>query len=276
MIFKTRQKRDVCWINGFKGILGEVMNKLYAKSEIWFAILWIIIYILGTIILDNVASLLKITNFLTPLFYVLLCAILLIWILKNKLHIKYGLCKSPFDVKNFLFFLPLLVLISINFWYGVKVDMDAVEILLFVVTMICVGFLEEIIFRGFLFKAMEKDSLKWATIVSSLTFGLGHIINLFSANADFLSTMLQVCYATTTGFLFVIIFFKGKTLLPCIFTHSLFNTLSLFAVNVSQTISIITAVVMMVITVAYSIVLIKLLPKQEQNLNGEQGERDEH
>ena len=71
-------------------------------------------------------------------------------------------------------------------------------------------------------------------------------------------------------------FFKGKTLLPCIFTHSLFNTLSLFAVNVSQTISIITAVVMMVITVAYSIVLIKLLPKQEQNSNGEQGERDEH
>jgi len=243
------------------------MNKLYKKSEIWFSIVWIIAYIVGTIIFDNVAAAFKITNFLTPLFYVVLCVVLLIFILKNKLNEKYGLCKSPFEIKYFLFFIPLVVLVSINFWFGAQSSLGFLDSLMFIITMLCVGFLEEIIFRGFLFKAMEKDSLKWAVIVSSLTFGFGHIINLFVAGADILTTILQICYATTTGFLFVIIFYKGKTLLPCIITHSLFNSLSLFATSASATTNIITAVVIMVLTLAYAIVLIKILPKQESLIN---------
>lgn len=239
------------------------MNKLYLKSELWFAFIWIIIYIVGTIILNNIASMLKIINFLTPLFYILLCTILLFWILKNKLTNKYGLCKSPFKAKHFLFFIPLVVLVSINFWFGVQVNSNFIETSIFVITMLCVGFLEEIIFRGFLFKAMEKNNLKSAIVVSSLTFGFGHIINLFTANADLLSTILQICYATTTGFLFVIIFLKGKTLLPCIITHSIFNSLSIFAVNTNKTLSIVTAVVMMILTLAYALILIITLPKQE-------------
>lgn len=239
------------------------MNKLYTKSEIWFAITWIIIYIVGTIICDNVALALKITNFFTPVFYVVLCVVLLIWIVKNKLNNTFGLCKSQFSAKYFLFFIPLLVLISINLWFGVKLDTNFIDSLMFIITMLCVGFLEEIIFRGFLFNAMKKDSLKWAIIVSSLTFGIGHIINLFTSNADILATILQICYATTTGFLFVVIFYKGKTLLPCIITHSLFNALSLFAVEVKTTIDIIISVVIMVLTTTYAIVLLKIMPKQE-------------
>ncbi|MBQ8844470.1 MAG: CPBP family intramembrane metalloprotease [Clostridia bacterium] len=243
------------------------MNKLYTKSELWFAIIWIIIYITGTIIFDNISSALKIINFLTPLFYVILCTILLIWIFKNKLNTKYGLCKSPFKSKYFLFFIPLIILISINFWFGLKSNIKFIETLIFIITMLCVGFLEEIIFRGFLFTAMKKDSLKWAIIISSLTFGFGHIINLFSANAEFLPTILQICYSTTTGFLFVILFYKGKTLLPCILTHSIFNSLSIFAANVNQTINIITTIVIMILTLIYAVILIKILPEQEQTIN---------
>ena len=239
------------------------MNKLYKKSEIWFSVVLIIVYIVGTIIFDNIAAAFKITNFLTPLFYVAISVLLLIFILKNKLNTKYGLCKSPFEMKYFLFFIPLVVLVSINFWFGAQSSLSFLDSMMFIITMLCVGFLEEIIFRGFLFKAMEKDSLKWAVIVSSLTFGFGHIINLFVAGADILTTILQIFYATTTGFLFVIIFYKGKTLLPCIITHSLFNSLSLFAATISTTLNIITAVVIMALTLAYAIVLIKILPKQE-------------
>ena len=239
------------------------MNKLYSRNELLFAILLIVVYIAGTIIFDNVASILKITNFLTPLFYMLLCTVLLIWILKNKLNFKYGLCKSPFKAKYFLFFIPLFILISINFWFGLKVKSSFIQSSLFIITMLCVGFLEEIIFRGFLFKAMEKAGLKSAIIISSLTFGFGHIINLFTAHANILATILQICYATTTGFLFVIIFYKGKTLLPCIFTHSVFNTLSLYAITPNQTISIITAIIIMILTLSYSIILIKIIPRDQ-------------
>ena len=85
------------------------MNKLYAKSELLFAIMWIVVYIVGTVILNDIASILKITNFFTPLFYILLCGILVVWIFKNKLNTKFGLCKSPFSAKYFLFFMPLVI-----------------------------------------------------------------------------------------------------------------------------------------------------------------------
>ena len=65
--------------------------------------------------------------------------------------------------------------------------------------MINVGFIEEIIFRGFLFKMMEKDNIKTAIIVSSLTFGIGHIVNLLNG-ADFISTVIQIFYAISICF----------------------------------------------------------------------------
>ena len=64
--------------------------------------------------------------------------------------------------------------------------------------MINIGFLEEIIFRGFLFKMLEKDNVKTAIIVSSITFGMGHIVNLLNG-ADLVPTLLQVCYALAIG-----------------------------------------------------------------------------
>ena len=93
--------------------------------------------------------------------------------------------------------------------------------------MIGVGFLEEIIFRGFLFKMMKNDNLNRAIIVTSLTFGIGHIINLLNG-ADIIPTLMQIMYATSIGYLFVMIFYKSKSLWPCIITHILVNSLSIF------------------------------------------------
>ena len=205
------------------------MNKLYTKNELLFAIVWIIVYIVGTIIFDNIATALKITNFLTPLFYILLCSILLIWIIKNKINTKFGLCKSPFSAKYFLFYIPLLILISTNFWFGASLNYGIVESILNVLSMLCVGLVEEIIFRGFLFKSLEKDNKNSAIIISSVTFGIGHLINLFSTGLDnLLPNICQVFYAIAVGFLFVIIFYKGGSLISCILTHSLVNAFSVF------------------------------------------------
>ena len=122
--------------------------------------------------------------------------------------------------------------------------------------MINIGFIEEIIFRGFLFKMMEKDNLKSAVIVSSLTFGIGHIINLFNG-ADLVTTLFQVCYAISIGFLFVIIFYKSGSLLPCIITHSLVNSLSIF--NVENFLSTyIAPIFLIIIPVLYSLYIIKI------------------
>ena len=96
-------------------------------------------------------------------------------------------------------------------------------------TMLCVGFLEEVIFRGLLFNAMRKDGVKSAIIVSSLTFGIGHIVNLFNGSgAELLPNLLQVVYATAAGFMFVMIYYKTESLIVCILAHGVFNALSVF------------------------------------------------
>ena len=75
---------------------------------------------------------------------------------------------------------------------------------------------------------MRKTNLKLAIAVSSLTFGLGHIVNLLNGRAV-PETLMQMCNAVAIGFLFTIIFYKTKSLWPCIITHSACNTLSGFA-----------------------------------------------
>ena len=119
--------------------------------------------------------------------------------------------------------------------------------------MINVGFIEEIIFRGFLFVSMSQNSIKSAIVVSSITFGIGHIVNLLNGG-DFVPTLLQVFYAIAIGFLFTIMFYKSKSLIPCIIVHAVFNSLSIFSVeNSSMTLDIITAVFLCVVSIGYAL-----------------------
>ena len=141
----------------------------------------------------------------------------------------YGLVLVK-DSKKFLYFIPLLLIISVNLWNGININNSVVEIICHIISMINIGFIEEIIFRGFLFKMMEKDDLKSAIMVSSITFGIGHIINLFTGG-EFLSTLMQVFYCISIGYLFVLIFHKSGSLIPCIMCHSIFNALSIFHVD---------------------------------------------
>ena len=90
------------------------------------------------------------------------------------------------------------------------------------------GYVEEVIFRGFLFRALLKDGLKSAIIISAVTFGIGHIVNLANTT-DTVGTLLQVCYAIAIGFLYTLIALKGSSILPCIISHMFVNGSSVFA-----------------------------------------------
>lgn len=165
---------------------------------------------------------------------------------------QYGLCSFKGSLKNYLYFIPLGLITSVNLWNGVTINISAFEIVLFIISMLCVGFIEEIIFRGFLFKAMCKDNIKSSVFVSSI--GMGHIVNLLNGSA-LIPTLLQICYATAIGFLFTIIFYKGKSLLPCIITHGITNSLAIFAVQRTQMISSITSIVLCIISLLYALIL---------------------
>lgn len=138
----------------------------------------------------------------------------------------YGLCSFP-NPKEYLYFLPLALIASVNLWGGAAIRNSAAEILFHIVMMLCVGFIEEMIFRGYLFRMMEKDNLRLAMLVSAVTFGMGHIVNLLNGEA-LIPTLLQLCYATAIGWLFVVILCKSKSIWPCIVTHGVLNALSIF------------------------------------------------
>ena len=174
--------------------------------------------------------------------------ILLIMLLKRKEYYGFTRVKS---IKQYLYFIPLALMVSANLFNGININNTTEEIVFHILTMINIGFIEEVIFRGFLFKMMEKDNLKVAIIVNAITFGIGHIINLFNG-ADLIPTLIQVCYAMCGGYLFVILFYKSKSIVPCIITHSMINALSIFNIenNVSRFIS---PIFLIVVSLSYAI-----------------------
>ena len=109
---------------------------------------------------------------------------------------------------------------------------------------------------------MEKDGVKSAIIVSSITFGIGHIINLFNG-AEIVPTVMQIIQACSIGYLFVIIFYKSKSMWPCIITHSVINSLSGVANRDAEnfTIKIAASVFLCVVSLAYGCYLIKSVKK---------------
>lgn len=243
------------------------MNKLYNKSKIWFALAWIIVYVVDTSITDELSRLIGIEKIITAPYLLILCTIAFIWIKKNKYFRDYGLCKTDISAQKFLYYIPLILLVSCNFWYVARMNGTILEFVLYAMSMLCVGFLEELIFRGFLFKAMEKDGIKSAIIVSSVTFGIGHIVNLFNGSgATLLPNLCQVVSAIAIGFLFVVMFYRGKSLLPCILAHQFINVTSFFANEgaIDNTTRIVQSIIICVIALVYACILLKTLPKREE------------
>lgn len=242
------------------------MKKLYDKSELTFAIVWIVVYCVLQSVANPLNKVIGIEYAASAVFCVLQTIVLLIFILKNNLRKRYGLCKSPVPAWRFLFYLPLIALASGNFWNGFALNYSPAATVCRIVCMLCVGFLEEVIFRGLLFVAIAKDNTKSAVIISSVTFGIGHIINLFNGSGmDFVNNLCQIVFAVAVGFLLVTIFYRGGSLIPCILVHSAINTLGTFAndTNLTTEMHLIHLAILIVITVAYTLILTKTLPKNQ-------------
>lgn len=235
-----------------------MLKKLYDKSQIWFAVAWIILYCVLLSLGDSISSIIGVEKAVTLPIGILLSTILLLFLKKNGLFEAYGICASKATARSMLYYLPVLVMLTANLWYGVTVNYGLAETLLYILSMFCVGFLEEVIFRGLLFNAMREDSYKVAVIVSSLTFGIGHIINLFNGSgAELIPNLLQVVYATAAGFMFVMIYCKTESLMGCILIHGLFNALSVFSNESAATTEtrIIFCILLTAINAAYAVYL---------------------
>ena len=243
------------------------MKKIYEKNELTFAIVWIVIYCILQSFANPLNEKIGIKYSASAVFSILQTIILFAFIRKNDLLKRYGLCKSSVPARRFLYYVPLIILATGNLWNGAAVNHPLSDMVCHMACMLCVGFIEELLFRGFLFKAIAKDNIKSAIMISSITFGIGHLINLFNGSGmDLVNNLYQICLAIAVGFLFVTIFYRGGSLLPCIITHSVINTLSSFANESGYTAEkqMIHGLVMILITVAYTLILTKTLPKMPE------------
>ncbi len=232
-----------------------MLKQLFDKSKIWFAVAWIIAYCVLMSAGDSFSDMLGVQKSVTFVIGVVLCAALLGFLKKYGLLKEYGICRNETSAKAMLYYLPVAVMLTANCWHGLTVNYSVAETILYILSMLCVGFLEEVIFRGLLFNAMKKDSLNAAIIVSSLTFGIGHIINLINGSgAELLPNLLQVVYATSAGFMFVMMYCKTKSLVGCIVIHGVFNALSAFSNTAGETVAsqVLDCILLIVITGGYA------------------------
>ena len=246
------------------------MKKLYEKNQLTFALLWIMAYCVLQSLANPLNKMIGIEYSASAAFCILQAVILFAFIQKNHLQKRYGLCRSPIPSCRFLYYVPLLLLASGNLWNGVAVNNTPVETACRVVCMLCVGFLEEVIFRGLLFTAIAKDNIKSAVVLSSVTFGIGHIINLLNGSGmELVNNLCQIVFATAVGFLLVTIFYRSGSLIPCIIVHSAINACGTFANDAGLTMEmrLLHLGVLIAITVAYTLILTKTLPEKAKKIH---------
>ncbi len=141
--------------------------------------------------------------------------------------------------QKLLYFLPCLVVAVNNFPFFSYfsgnmqiVHTEFLDVCLFIVNCIAVGFFEEGVFRGILIPVLagffpkNKKGL-WLTLISSSAiFGGIHLFNL-AYGAGFVPTILQVGYSFLTGGMFAFVLIKTKNLLLCAATHAIYNAAGL-------------------------------------------------
>ena len=95
------------------------MTKLYKKSELTFAILWIVAYVVLSSLADQLSGDIGIAKSATAALHIAMSLILFFWIRKNGLGEKYGFCGSRMPAKRFLYYLPLVLIASTPLWGGI-------------------------------------------------------------------------------------------------------------------------------------------------------------
>lgn len=200
------------------------MKKLNQASPVWHAVVWIIAYVVLVSVGDWLSELVGEPNSVTVPLLVLLSIALIFYVSRNGWLRYYGLRSvRAGDFAKTLLYLPLLAIVFMQFPKGWRADLDVTVVLLIVALMVCVGFIEELVFRGFLFRAiLAKSTLTRAIIISGVTFGIGHIVNLARGYTG-AQQIIQIGFGVVLGIVLALLFAVTGTIIPLVVFHALLN-----------------------------------------------------
>ncbi|NMB55821.1 MAG: CPBP family intramembrane metalloprotease [Leptolinea sp.] len=113
---------------------------------------------------------------------------------------------------------------------AIRIDWsDGSLIILYLLLYLSVGFVEEILFRGLMLSLMlrawgkTRRGILAAVVLSSVVFGVVHVVNLLMGRRDLLTTGTQILYALFFGVFFAACFLRSRSIWPVIFGHFLFD-----------------------------------------------------
>lgn len=202
--------------------------KLFEKNQVTFAIVLIVVYVVGVSAMQRISANIGIEYLAEMVFCLALSGLVVFFIRRNSLANYLGLRKSEVPAGKMLLYIPLLIIGCISLIFGVSTGTSLTSAIIHSVEMICVGFLEEIIFRGFLLRGIALQNLKRGAIIASITFGIGHIVNLLNGQNVF-DTVCQIIYAVVVGFLLTFIFLRTSSIIMCVIFHILNNCVTYFS-----------------------------------------------
>jgi uncharacterized protein len=142
-------------------------------------------------------------------------------------EVGYRLPSSPRSLR--LFIVPCLPIILNIAFFGMG-NPGVGGLLLFLAAALLVGFVEETYFRGMMLRALLGRGSRQAVIVSSLLFGVMHLLNV-AGGANLEATLLQVVYAVAIGLMYAALALRTRAILPLIVIHGLTDFFAFIALN---------------------------------------------
>lgn len=230
------------------------LREMYQNKPVKFALLWIVFYCIVMTAMDGSKNVDRPFNAAALIF---VSVIIFAFVKASHLEKEIGLDAWPVDSRKYLYFLPLWVLTTGNLWAGVSLNYKGMGQVYAIISMMLVGFVEEMIFRGFLFRGLLRTNKETtAIIISAVTFGIGHITNLLIGQ-EIGETLIQIVYAVALGFVFTLVYYKSGKLWPCIIAHSLIDIFSTINAE-NDLIGMVYVCIAIIVSVIYSVYLWKL------------------
>jgi uncharacterized protein len=235
--------------------------KLYQNKAVLHSLIWLSLYLVLNTITGNIAEAMKVdSTFISAVPNLLLALVCFYYLAHTGITKEIGLSTKPTERASvMLYYIPLMVLPCLNLLYGLNTSLTATDIIFLLAMFTGVGFMEEIIFRGLMFKALlQKWNRTVVVIFISFTFAIGHIVSMVAVDLSGMDTLLQIINALIVGFMFMTVILASGNLRACIIAHILYNFLANISLVGSTHIEIIAA--NLVITAAYFVYLLYHAP----------------
>ena len=222
------------------------------------AMILFIVYLSQNILRNIFVNMLAINELVATLITVMVFGALAIFLVKKDNYFKVR-CTSKTCITYIIIVTLILSVINL-FPFDLSIGITTLSVFF---TMLFVGLMEELIFRGCIYKICDE---KWgdqkAVILSSVLFGLIHIINVL--NDDILMVVLQMVYATCIGIVYAMLMYKKQGIILCILAHAIVN----IAGNLGATETVYKEIIFTIICVVFAIIMIfrfDLLKKANRN-----------